>query len=494
MRLIKSILFFILLLSAGCTGDGGRRTGAELLDNAEKDYKVGDYIESLKSIEEYIRMTEEGEITATPELETKAYKFLGNIHLIYGDYLNASRHYDRALAASDRLEDKEDKLKLLYNQVIIYIQLEQQQQSEKCIRAIKAVKNVNLHLRDYFYMMALGMKEYKFGNKETAVELMKKALASVDRHGLEPYMKYNPNQFIARSLLEEERYAEALPLLLDFENLIHTVRELPESEIECAQALANVYAQLGNPDMADKYQKRLVHLTDSLSSEMEFQKAKRDMERKAVGYERAESEYVSKTRNTLFGGCCLLIVIGAGGYYGVRRWKKRQTRRLLISRDINSEQLDPDRECRKPDKSGQDNASGMKIAEKAVPVHKELFIKIKDAVENGQMYSNPDLTLETLASALDTNVKYVSSAVSSNTGLNFRSWINSYRIREACRLISVDRATEMSILDICTGVGFTSQSSFISAFRQETGLTPSKYRSQVKSSKAEVVATSVPNE
>ena len=125
MRLIKSILFFILLLSAGCTGDGGRRTGAELLDNAEKDYKVGDYIESLKSIEEYIRMTEEGEITATPELETKAYKFLGNIHLIYGDYLNASRHYDRALAASDRLEDKEDKLKLLYNQVIIYIQLEQ---------------------------------------------------------------------------------------------------------------------------------------------------------------------------------------------------------------------------------------------------------------------------------------------------------------------------------------------------------------------------------
>ena len=75
------------------------------------------------------------------------------------------------------------------------------------------------------------------------------------------------------------------------------------------------------------------------------------------------------------------------------------------------------------------------------------------------------------------NVSYGSKAINVNGGKNFRSLLNEYRIREACqRLSDADRYGHLTLQAIAESVGFVSASSFIRAFKQVTGTTPSNYK------------------
>ena len=62
-------------------------------------------------------------------------------------------------------------------------------------------------------------------------------------------------------------------------------------------------------------------------------------------------------------------------------------------------------------------------------------------------------------------------------GENFNSFLNSYRIKEACRRLGdVDHYGQLTIEAIATGVGFRSRTSFVTSFKRITGLTPSEYQ------------------
>ncbi len=62
-------------------------------------------------------------------------------------------------------------------------------------------------------------------------------------------------------------------------------------------------------------------------------------------------------------------------------------------------------------------------------------------------------------------------------GENFNSFLNSYRIKEACRRLGdIDHYGQLTIEAIATGVGFRSRTSFVTSFKRITGLTPSEYQ------------------
>jgi AraC-like DNA-binding protein len=58
--------------------------------------------------------------------------------------------------------------------------------------------------------------------------------------------------------------------------------------------------------------------------------------------------------------------------------------------------------------------------------------------------------------------------------MDFRNFINRFRVEEAQRLLKSD--PEMSILTICFEVGFNSKSTFNTAFKKISGITPRDYR------------------
>lgn len=64
--------------------------------------------------------------------------------------------------------------------------------------------------------------------------------------------------------------------------------------------------------------------------------------------------------------------------------------------------------------------------------------------------------------------------------MNFYNFINRYRIQEAIKLMNSESSGKFSIEGIARQSGFNSRSSFYTAFKTETGLTPSSFLKDLK--------------
>ncbi len=96
-----------------------------------------------------------------------------------------------------------------------------------------------------------------------------------------------------------------------------------------------------------------------------------------------------------------------------------------------------------------------------------------------KLFTNPTLTIAAVADRLDTNRTYLSKAINDITGKTFTQLVNEYRIRQAIAEIS-DLEAGKPLKQIATDVGFNSLSTFYNTFQASTGLTPARYRQQLK--------------
>ncbi|MCI1424683.1 MAG: AraC family transcriptional regulator [Lachnospiraceae bacterium] len=93
-------------------------------------------------------------------------------------------------------------------------------------------------------------------------------------------------------------------------------------------------------------------------------------------------------------------------------------------------------------------------------------------------YADPDLSLQTLAAALQMNKSYLESTFHRETGSTVISYLNALRIRRACLRLNT---TADSIGEIAAQVGIPNLNYFTRLFRKEKGLTPSAYRKMIRS-------------
>lgn len=84
-----------------------------------------------------------------------------------------------------------------------------------------------------------------------------------------------------------------------------------------------------------------------------------------------------------------------------------------------------------------------------------------------------DITLKEIAERLGYNEKYLSHTLHELTGMNFRTFLSSYRIEYAKQLLF---SGELSVMEVALESGFSSLSSFNRIFRQFTGKAPTEYR------------------
>lgn len=91
-----------------------------------------------------------------------------------------------------------------------------------------------------------------------------------------------------------------------------------------------------------------------------------------------------------------------------------------------------------------------------------------------KLFSDEDLTLPRLSSALGVTPHQLSQYLNQHHNKNFNNFVNGYRIEEAKKLLISE--PERNTLSIALSVGFNSYSAFHSAFRKETKLSPAAYR------------------
>lgn len=101
--------------------------------------------------------------------------------------------------------------------------------------------------------------------------------------------------------------------------------------------------------------------------------------------------------------------------------------------------------------------------------------KLSAAMQQEQLYRDPNLTLTTLSRHIGVSTNYVSQTLNEHIGKSFFQFVSDWRVEEAIPMVE---RNDQTILNIAYEVGFNSRSAFYSAFKRKTGLTPSAYKAQ----------------
>lgn len=102
--------------------------------------------------------------------------------------------------------------------------------------------------------------------------------------------------------------------------------------------------------------------------------------------------------------------------------------------------------------------------------------KVTLYMQTEKPYLNPEISLQKLALGLGFSDKKLSQIINQHTGKHFFDYVNEYRITDAKKLL---KNKELTVLEVLYDVGFNSKSSFYTAFKKETNLTPTSFRKSV---------------
>lgn len=110
----------------------------------------------------------------------------------------------------------------------------------------------------------------------------------------------------------------------------------------------------------------------------------------------------------------------------------------------------------------------------------DIYARIQKLMTEESEFKNADLTLKSLSEQLHQSPQVVSMVINQKSGKNFNSFINHYRIEDASKHLRDPKLRHYTISAIAMESGFNSISSFNSAFKKHTGMTPLAFRNQVK--------------
>lgn len=102
-----------------------------------------------------------------------------------------------------------------------------------------------------------------------------------------------------------------------------------------------------------------------------------------------------------------------------------------------------------------------------------LFQEIDSTIRNLELFKQPRFSLRDLATETGVQEKTLSWIINQGAQKNFSEYINHLRIDAACAQLTGTQSG--SVLDVAFAVGFNSKSTFNTAFKKQTGLTPSQF-------------------
>ncbi|MDB4270738.1 helix-turn-helix domain-containing protein [bacterium] len=105
-----------------------------------------------------------------------------------------------------------------------------------------------------------------------------------------------------------------------------------------------------------------------------------------------------------------------------------------------------------------------------------LYNRISDLVIKDKLYLESDLSLSGLSKLVGKSTQNTSEVINQYAKRNFNDFINFYRIQDAKKMLLDVTTKNYTISTIAFDAGFSTLSSFNSAFKKFEGITPSLYR------------------
>ena len=364
-------------------------------------------------------------------------------------------------------------------------------------RNYAAYPNVDATLKQFNITLFQGLICMEEGQYHKALALIREQdLRLPDREDLFRYhysLKYKEADIFMRM----NRPDEAVARLSELEHGAERY-DMKDAKLEVYRTLSDIYLTMGDEKKSNHYRAKYLEVKDTLLnyqqlasvSQLQFLDDMKQVEKRIANLDQQRQFHTTLNK---IGTVVILIILSLLGLL----WRKnkqlrhyngllyRKTQDILRNDQTERErrQLLEDR-LRKYDQQADSRKPQQRYMNSNLTEEEkqDLLNRIMNVVEDSEKILSPDFNVETLASLVESKTKYVSQVINEKFNCNFNSFINEYRVKEACiRFNDKEHYAAFTIEAIANGVGFKSRSSFLAAFKKYTGLTPNDYKRMANS-------------
>lgn len=424
-----------------------------------------------------------------------------------------NRQYDLALthyskAFQKALEDKQMGIANMAFSNILTISYELGKIStieanyKKYVEANKGEKDERISYDILHYKGLLMLSQGKY---QQAIEIFKKARNLLPNKYTYIRYKVVANDYLAKAYALSGQYQEAINTL--YENLAIAKRiDMKDLKLEVYKYLSQYYGAMGNKDEESKWRIEYLSIKDTLLNYQQVasvNEAQFLAEMKKVDEQMAQEAQKRRTITIslfLALGIAAIIAIFLLIVYQKNKLLARRNRKLYSNNvemlrkeeeerkrrqameqtiaQLKQEQNFNQEESRKEFSDTNDEKRNIKYKNSNLSddQKQQLLNEIREAMENSEKIFDLNFTQDQLAEMVHSKSKYVSQVINELCDCNFSTFINEYRVKEACQRINdSEHFGNLTIEAISLSVGFKSRSTFNTAFRKFTGLTPGEY-------------------
>ncbi|MFH1196788.1 MAG: helix-turn-helix domain-containing protein [bacterium] len=108
--------------------------------------------------------------------------------------------------------------------------------------------------------------------------------------------------------------------------------------------------------------------------------------------------------------------------------------------------------------------------------HDFLKKRLNEYMSEEKPYIDSELTINELSEKLNTTIHKLSQVLNESFNQNFYDFVNSYRVEEIKKKLNDPNSENYKILSLAYESGFNSKTTFYTAFKKATGVTPLQYK------------------
>lgn len=321
------------------------------------------------------------------------------------------------------------------------------------------VKPQRLDLAESYYLKAYN---YKTTQPDIFEKLDMPILCGTGRFYLEKH-DYKKSIELANEVLRREKY-----------------KNNPTYRLFAYMLLADSNEELKHPSEQAKYTLLYAKLKDSLNNAAKKEVGKQ-FDRLVTEVEaKTNKEYISNVRILLLiAGCFIILLALSIWMYWKRKNRTVHKKYEELITKISNEQKELPSKFLKTEEPHTESKTSVNITDETT---KALLARL-EKFELAEKYLRKDISLTWMANYFNTNTKYLSEIIKIYRDKNFATYINGLRIAYITKkLYETPIYREYKINYLAEECGYATPQVFVTAFKKETGFTPSYFLEQLKAS------------